>query len=62
MVKEKAGQDEFLLTAIIFTWNIVAKKIKKTSASCCEIGDFVETHLCKLCGTLRSRVLRTGLM
>ena len=24
----------------------------------CEIEDFVETHLCKLCGILRSRVLR----
>ena len=24
----------------------------------CEVEDFVETHLCKLCGILRSRVLR----
>ena len=24
----------------------------------CEIEDFVESHLCKLCGILRSRVLR----
>ena len=24
----------------------------------CEIEDFVETHLCKLCVILRSRVLR----
>ena len=24
----------------------------------CEMEDFVETHLCKLCGILRSRVLR----
>ena len=26
--------------------------------SSCEIKDFVETHLCKLCVILRSRVLR----
>ena len=26
--------------------------------SSCEIEDFVETHLCNLCETLRSRILR----
>ena len=29
------------------------------TASCCEIEDFVEIHLCKLRGILQSRVLRT---
>ena len=32
-------------------------KTKKIHSSSCEIEDFVETHLCKLCVILRSRVL-----
>ena len=32
--------------------------IKKNIHSSCEIEDFVETHLCKLCMILRSRVVR----
>ena len=31
--------------------------IKKEIHASCEIEDFVETHLCKLCVILRSRVL-----
>ena len=53
MVKESAGQEEFLLTAIIHFEHYY--KIKNVS---CDIENFVETHLCKLCVTLRSRVLR----
>ena len=34
---------------------IIKFKVHSTS---CEIEDFVETHLCKLCVILRSRVLR----
>ena len=37
--------------------NIVTIIIIKIHSSC-EIEDFVETHLCKLCVILRSRVLR----
>ena len=29
--------------------------------ACCEIEDFVETHVCMLCVILRSRVLRVDL-
>ena len=36
--------------------NIYIIKIKIHSS--CEIEDFVETHLCKLCVILRSRALR----
>ena len=32
----------------------------KVHSSCCEIEDFVETHLCKPCVILRSRVLCYG--
>ena len=34
------------------------RTIKIEIHSSCEIEDFVETHLCKLCVILRSRVLR----
>ena len=39
--------------------NIIKIKIH---ASCCEIEHFVETHLCKLCVILRSRVLYYDIM
>ena len=53
MVKETAGQEEFLLITIIHFEHHY--KIKNVS---CEVEDFVKIHLCKLCGILRSRVLR----
>ena len=53
MVKETAGQEEFLLTSIIHFEHYY--KYENVSW---EIEDFVETHLCKLCGILRSRVQR----
>ena len=34
----------------------------KIHSSCCEIEDFVETHLCKLCVILPSRVSYYGIM
>ena len=37
-----------------YEWYIIKIKIH----SICEIEDFVETHLCKLCVILRSRALR----
>ena len=37
-------------------YQVYSMKIKIHSS--CEIEDFVETHLCKLCVILRSRVLR----
>ena len=40
----------------IHAYYITCTKIKIQSS--CEIEDFVETHLCKLCVILRSRVLR----
>ena len=41
---------------VVVTSHIYIKKIKIHSS--CEIEDFVETHLCKLCVILRSRALR----
>ena len=55
MVKETAGQEEFLLTTIIHFEHYYKYKTKNFIF---EIEDFVETHLCKLCGILQSRVLR----
>ena len=50
---------------LLFTLNIIIKQKKTSSVRSktkknvsCEIEDFVENYLCKLCGILRSRVLR----
>ena len=56
MVKEIAGQEEFLLTSIIKIEH--CHKIQKEVS--CEIEHFVETHLFKLCEILQSRVLRVS--
>ena len=42
------------LESIFIFYSIIKIKIH----SSCEIEDFVETHLCKLCVILRSRALR----
>ena len=47
-------QTDVLLT--LGTNNIIKIKIH----SSCEIEDFVETHLCKVCVILRSRALRVA--
>ena len=44
----------FLAPAKIILYFIIKVKVH----SSCEIEDFVETYLCKLCGILQSRVLR----
>ena len=43
---------------IIICKNLNYSNYKIHSSSSCEIEDFVETHFCKLCVILRSRVLR----
>ena len=43
-----------MVSIVLFRINIIKIKIH----SSCEIEDFVETHLCKLCVILRSRALR----
>ena len=45
------------LTADVLELFIIKIKIH---SSCWEIEYFVKTHLCKLCGILRSRVLRVA--
>ena len=46
----------FLEVLQVLKYPVCIIKIKIHSS--CEIEDFVETHLCKLCVILRSRVLR----
>ena len=55
MIKDTAGQEESLLTTIHIVHFENYYKIKNVR---CEIEGLVETHVCKLCGILRSRVLR----
>ena len=44
------------ITKIVAANQLIIIKMKIHSS--CEIEDFIETHLCKLCVILRSRVLR----
>ena len=59
-----ARNNAWAITWAGWTWVIVAPTlynvfiIKMKIHSSCEIEDFVETHICKLCVILRSRVLR----
>ena len=46
----------FGMYVLLILLHCIIIKIKLQSS--CEIEDFVETHLCKLCVILRSRVLR----
>ena len=43
---------------LLLLWHTYTYIIKNETHSSCEIEDFVETHLCKLCVILRSLVLR----
>ena len=46
---------DFIIGTTAALWKDI---IKIKIHSSCEIEDFVETHLCKLCVILRSRALR----
>ena len=48
----------YLVDYYVFGYEAVQYIIKIKIHSSCEIEDFVETHLCKLCVILRSRALR----
>ena len=53
-VKLKSTPRKFPMAYLCMIYYIIKIKIH----SSCEIEDFVETHLCKLCVILRSRALR----
>ena len=57
-VEWRKSSPEGLPQNILDIYEDLAYIIKIEIQSSCEIEDFVETHLCKLCVTLRSRVLR----
>ena len=50
------GLGTHLVTVLIIFTDVYYEKKKKIHSYSCEIEDFGETHLCKLCAKLRSRV------
>ena len=54
--KKKSPYPVPFIAAVVLLYQVHLMKIKIHSS--CEIEDFVETHICKLCVILQSRVLR----
>ena len=58
MIAARAGTPMSSEEVVRSWYNVADTLLKMKIHSSCEIEDFVEIHLCKLCVILRSRVLR----